>query len=80
MIRNTSTTASASVISTLRIEASTVGVMSYGMSYLMLGGKKLESSAIFAFTALAVASALPVGESSTERPAVCLPSCRVLNW
>ena len=45
----------------------------------MLAGKNFDSSAIFAFTALAVASALPVGASSTERPAVGLPLRRVVN-
>ncbi|MGY4353655.1 hypothetical protein ACVWZR_002649 [Bradyrhizobium sp. i1.3.1] len=46
----------------------------------MLAGKKRDSSFIFSSTALAVASALPVGDISTERPAVGLPFRRVLNW
>ncbi len=46
----------------------------------MLAGKKRDSSFILASTALAVASALPVGDSSTERPAVGLPLRRVWNW
>ena len=39
----------------------------------MLAGKKFDSSSIFAFTAVAVASALPLGASSTDRPAIGLP-------
>ena len=46
----------------------------------MLAGKNFDSSFILASTALAVASALPVGDISTERPAVGLPSSRVWNW
>ena len=45
----------------------------------MLAGKKRDSSFILASTALAVASALPVGASSTDRPAVGLPFSRVVN-
>src|SRR5215475_2353203 len=76
----TRTTASTNVEMTFLIEAFTTGVMLYGISYAMFAGKKRESSFILASTALAVASALPVGDSSTERPAVGLPFRRVLNW
>ena len=45
----------------------------------MFAGKKFDSDFIFSFTALAVASALALGDSSTERPAVDCPFCRVVN-
>ena len=46
----------------------------------MLAGKKFDRSFILASIADAVASALPLGDISTDRPAVGLPSSRVVNW
>jgi hypothetical protein len=45
----------------------------------MFSGKKFDSSFILSFTAVAVASALALGESSTESPAVDWPFWRVVN-
>ncbi|MNO61030.1 hypothetical protein D3C76_516650 [compost metagenome] len=55
--RNTSTTASARVISTLWIEADTTGVVSYGNTTFMPCGMNGSSSATVARIALAVSRA-----------------------
>ena len=49
------------------------------MSYLMLAGKNFDSASIFALTAVAVASALALGASSTEGPRPARRSRRVVN-
>ncbi len=50
--------------------------LSYGMSYLTPGGKYADSSFMRWCTSVAVASALPVGESCTPMPVDGLPFSR----
>ena len=47
--------------------------LSYGISYFMPAGKYFDSSSMRARTAVAVASALPVGDSCTPMPVDGLP-------
>ena len=49
---------------------------SYGIEYFTPAGKYACSSSMRAFTAFAVASALPVGESCTPMPVEGLPFSR----
>ena len=50
--------------------------LSYGISYFMPLGKYFDSSAMRWCTAVAVASALPVGDSCTPTPVEGLPFSR----
>ena len=65
--------ASISVSTTWEIEMLTKRELSYGIDHFTPCGKNLESSSMRARTALAVASALPVGESCTPMPVDGLP-------
>ena len=47
--------------------------LSYGIVQLMPGGKNFSSSCILTRTALAVARALPLGDSCTPMPVEGLP-------
>ena len=50
--------------------------LSYGISYFMPFGKYFDSSSMRLCTAVAVASALPVGDSCTPMPVDGLPFSR----
>ncbi len=74
--RNTSAMASNSVLTTSSIEICTNLEVSYGILYSTPAGKYLESSSSLALTALAVPSALPVGESCTPMAEIGWPLIR----
>ena len=74
--RNTRTMASTRVWITPEIDSVTTGVVSYGYTAFMPGGKKGSSWAIVVRIAFAVSSALAPVASLMARPEAALP----LNW
>ncbi len=74
MTRNTRITASTSVFTTSLMDILTTGVVSYGKTALIPGGKNLDSSATFAFTASAVLMAFAPVVILIASPAAGLPS------
>ena len=68
--------ASNSVLTTSSIEIWTNFEVSYGTLYSTPAGKYFDSSSSLAFTALAVPSALPVGESCTPMAEMGWPLIR----
>jgi len=60
-------------LTTSVIEMLTKREASYGIEYFTPDGKYVCSSSMRVFTAFAVASALPVGESCTPMPVAGLP-------
>ncbi|MNH24274.1 hypothetical protein D3C79_841960 [compost metagenome] len=74
--RNTRTTASIRVCMTPLIDSVTTGVVSYGNTAFMPGGKNGSRSLMVLRSALAVSSALAPVANLTARPEAGLP----LNW
>ncbi len=79
MTRNTSTIASASVLTTSLIEARTNGVVSNGTTAFMPAGKNGVSRSSSSCTALAVARALAPVASEMAMPAAGWPLKRLRN-